>query len=173
MSPGTCEEDMKWGEDGPRVSLWPVLSPPVFQGLYSKGAKELQLGREVRIKVFQGLSQLLVVHPKEGINVCQERKWMPAFGRDTAVCAFEERKAFLRVGGKVVFPVLGTCPCGSVSNSKYSLIPVCFAWPTQADLASDNSPVCNLIKTENLNHCLGWCVGHLCCSQESESFNLT
>lgn len=30
-----------------------------------------------------------------------------------------------------------------------------------------------LIKTEKLNHCDGWCVGHLCYSQESEGFNLT
>lgn len=72
------------------VSLWPVLSPPVFQELGSKGAK-LQPGREVRIKVFKGLSQLLVVHLKERIHVCQERKRMPTFDRDTAVCAFEEK----------------------------------------------------------------------------------
>lgn len=45
----------------------------------------------------------------------------------TLQCVLLKRKAFLRVGGKVVFPVFGTCLCGSVSNSKDSLIPACFA----------------------------------------------
>lgn len=157
---------MKWGEGRHRVSLWPVLPPAVFQGLCSKRAK-LQLGREVRIQVFQGLSQLLVVHLKEGVNVCQERKWMPAFGRDTAVCAFEE-KSLSQGREESGVSCSGTCPCGSVSNSKDNLIPACFAWPRQADNASDT-----LIKTEKLSYCAGWCVGCLCYSQESESFNLT
>lgn len=162
-----------WSKERIRPELWPVLSLPVFQGLCSRGA-ELQLGREVRTKVFKGLSQLLVLCLKEGINVCQEWKWMPSvpFGRDTAVCAFEE-KSLSQGWEKVVFPGFGPCPCGSVSNLKASLILACFAWPTQADNASDTCTVCRLIKTEKLNHCVGWYVGHLCYSQDSEGFNLT
>lgn len=89
-----------------------------------------------------------------------------------AVCAFEE-KSLSQGPEKVVFPGFGTCPCGSVSNLKGSLILARFAWPTQAGNASDTCTVCSLIKTEKLNHCVGWCVGHLCYSQDSEGFNLT
>lgn len=115
------------------------------------------------------VSCLLCISKKELVSTKRENKCQLSLLAGPRQCVLLKRKAFLRVRGKVAFPVFGTCPCGSVSNSKNRLIPACFAWPAQADNAFDTCTVCSLTKTEKLNHS----AGHLCCSQDSEGFNLT